>query len=169
MMKKFAKYMPMSGFPAKKGQALQISITEYKSDGKPDSPPTVRLFVEFAPQVKDKPASGSSESPFDWAKKIFISLKEEEVGLLLATLRGRVQSGQVIHKFPIDAPEDTQKTSTLNVKSGEYNGETNYQISLRQKVGLGESISYAIYLQPAEAEIVIVILEECIRRMYRLD
>lgn len=167
-MKKYAKYMPMSGFPDKKGTALQVSISEFGKG--PDSKElgTVRLFVEMAPQVKDKPPSGSTESPFDWEKKIFISLKEEEVGRVLACLRGRVAAAQIIHKFPIDAPKESQKTSMLLVKKGEYQGETNWQVQLRQKVGLGEEQSFNIYVQPEDAEILIIILEECIRKMYRV-
>ncbi len=157
--------MPMSNFPTKVGHALQVSISEYGDDTKPK---TIRLFVEMATQIKDKPVSGSTESPFDWNGKIFIALKEEEVGRLLACFRQRVAGAQIIHKFPIDAPEESQKTSTLSVKAGEYNGETNWQVSLRQKVGLGESQTFNIYLQPEDTEILILILEECIRKMYRV-
>jgi len=165
-MKKYAKYMPMSGFPEKKGNALQVSISEYGDEGQPNK--TIRLFVEMAPQVKDKPPSGSSESPFDWGKKIFIALKEEEVGRILACLRCRVASAQIIHKFPIDAPKESQKTSMLSVKKGEYKDEINWQVVLKQKLGLGEEQSFAIYLQPEDAEILVIILEECIRKMYRV-
>ncbi len=166
-IKKFAKYMPMSGFPDKKGNALQISISEFAGTD-PQEKGTVRLFVEMAPQVKDKPPSGSSESPFDWGKKIFISLKEEEVGRILACLRSRVASAQIIHKFPIDAPKESQKTSMLSVKKGEYQGETNWQVQLKQKIGVGEEQYFNIYIQPEDAEILIIMLEECIRKMYRM-
>lgn len=161
-MKKYAKYMPMSGFPAKKGNALQISISQLKDSD------VVRLFVEMAPQTKDKPPSGSSESPFDWGLKCFIALKEEEVGRMLACFRGRVPDVSIIHKHPIDAPEDKQKVSKLNLKSGEYQGERNWQINLRQKSGLNEEVSFNMYLQPEDTELLIVILEECVRRMYQL-
>jgi len=162
MMKKYAKYMPMSGFPAKRGSALQISTSVLKDKE------TVRLFVEMAPQIKDKPPSGSTESPFDWNQKIFMALKEEEVGRFLACLRGRVGEMNLIHKFPIDAPKEEQKTSKLLVKQGEYNDTINWLVNLKQKIGLNDEVGYSVYLQPEEAEILIVLLEDCIRKMYRL-
>lgn len=162
-MKKYSKYVPFSGFPEKKGSALQVSISKMK-----DKDETVRLFIEMAPQVKDKPASGSNESPFSWDSKIFIALKEEEVGKLLACFRGRLPSVDIIHKFPIDAPPETQKTSTLSLKEGEYKGTINWQIQLRQKVGMADGVSLGLYLQPEDAEILVVLLQECVRQMYRL-
>lgn len=163
--KKYAKYMPMSGFPAKKGSALQISISENKKD---ELNPITRLFVEMAPQVKDKPPSGSSESPFSWEKKIYISLKEEEVGQFLAVFRGTLQGVDIIHKFPIDGPPENQKLSTLSIVSGDFNGKPNWKVALRQKVGNEEAVMLQVFLQPEDVEVLVVILQECIRRMYRL-
>lgn len=162
MMKKYSKYLPMTGFPEKRGSALQVSISELKDSD------SVRLFVEMAPQTKEKPPAGSSESPFDWTLKSYIALKEEEVGKVLACLRGRIESADIIHKYPIDGPPEKQKTSRLSIKIGEFQGKTNWQVSLNQRVGTGDNVSLVIYLQPEDTEILVVILEECIRQMYRL-
>jgi hypothetical protein len=159
--KKFAKYLPMPGFPTKVGTALQISITSTKDN-------VVKLFVELAPQVKNKPPTGSSESPFSWEKKIFISLKDEEVAKLLTVFKGRVKSTQIIHKFPIDGPAETQKTSTLTVAESEYNGNINWKLGLGQKIGNGEQNFLQIYLQEEDIEILVVLLTECLKRMYNL-
>lgn len=163
VQKKFAKYLPMSGFPQKRGTALQISIVKIKDSD------NVRLFAEFAPQVKDKPPSGSTDSPFSWEQKIFIALKEEEVGKLLSVFRGRLKSAEIIHKFPIDAPKDKQKISTLIVAENEYNGVLNWKFGLSQKVGAADAMYLQTYLQPEDVEILVVMLQECIKKMYRLD
>lgn len=159
--KKYAKYLPMGGFPQKKGSALQVSISETRSK-------VVRLFIEMAPQTKAKPPSGSTESPFDWDKKIFIALKEEEVGQVLALLRGRLDKVDIIHKHPIDAPPEQQKTTTINLTKGSYQGKVNWGLRLKQQMGKNPAQQEQLYLQVEDAEILMVILQECLRRMYRL-
>lgn len=162
-VKKFAKYLPMGGFPSKKGSALQVSVSKLKNGSH-------RLFVEMAPQVKDKPPSGSSESPFDWGQKIFIALKEEEVGKLLALFRRRIKKVDIIHKFPMDAPPEQQKMTTLSLQEGEYKGKgvINWGLKLRQKMGNQEAQQEQLFLQAEDVEILMVILQECVKRMYNL-
>jgi len=157
--KPFAKYMPLAKFPEKKGCALQCVTIETKSGVK-------RFLIEMAPQVKPKPPSGSTASPFSWENKIKIALKEEEVGAFMATLRRRSKQLSVIHKYPIDAPKETQRLSTLKIEERMNQGICNWQLRLSQKVGLGEAQAYTIYLQPSDAEILMVLLEDCIKRMY---
>ncbi|MHC5056390.1 MAG: hypothetical protein ACYTKD_16965 [Planctomycetota bacterium] len=159
--KKFAKYLPMGGFPQKKGAALQVSISKLKSG-------STRLFVEMAPQTKAKPPSGSSASPFDWDQKIFIALKEEEVGKLLALFRNRLSKVDIIHKYPMDAPPEQQKTTTLRLTAGDYNGVPNWGVQLRQAMGKEKPQQEQLYLQPEDVEILMVILQTCVQRMYNL-
>ena len=122
----------------------------------------------MAPQTKAKPPSGSSVSPFDWDKKIFIALKEEEVGKLLALFRRRINKVDVIHKYPIDAPAEQQKTTILNVSEGEYNGVVNWGVRLKQKMGNQDAQQEQLFLQVEDVEILMVILQTCVQRMYNL-
>ena len=160
--KKFAKYLPMGAFPTKRGSALQVSISQQKNNK------SWRLFIEMAPQTKAKPPAGSSVSPFDWGKKIFIALKEEEVGKLLALFRGRIKKVDIIHKYPMDAPADQQKTTTLRLSEGEYNGKINWGCQLRQEVGREGPQQEQLFLQLEDVEILMVILQKCVERMYNL-
>jgi len=159
--KKYAKYLPMGGFPTKKGSAIQVSVSQLKND-------SWRLFVEMAPQTKEKPKSGSTVSPFDWGQKIFIALKEEEVGKIMACFRGRINKVDIIHKFPIDAPPEQQKTTTLRITTGEYNGQVNWGVQLRQGMGKQSPQQEQLFLQAEDVEILMVILQSCITKMYKL-
>ena len=159
--KKFAKYLPMGNFPAKKGSAIQVSVSQLKNK-------SWRLFVEMAPQTKEKPKSGSTMSPFDWGEKIFIALKEEEVGKLMALFRRRIKKVDIIHKFPIDAPPEQQKTTTLRLTEGEYNGVVNWGVQLRQAMGKQKPQQEQLYLQAEDVEILMVLLQNCIEKMYNL-
>jgi hypothetical protein len=161
MFKKFAKYMPMGGFPDKRGYALQASIST-------DSRERIRFFVEMAPQTKPKPKSGSTESPFDWKLKKYISLDAAEMGNLLACLRGRLQNVKIVHKFPMDAPPTEQKITGLEVKKGEYNGLPNWGVSLTQKVGTEKPETYQLYLSAGEVEIIMAFLSSAIAQSYEL-
>lgn len=159
--KKFAKYLPMGNFPTKKGAALQVSISQLKNK-------SWRLFIEMAPQTKAKPPSGSSVSPFDWDKKIFIALKEEEVGKLLALFRRRIKKVDIIHKFPMDAPPEQQKTTTLNITEGMYKDVVNWGVRLKQGMGRESPQQEQLFLQAEDVEILMVILQKCIENMYNL-
>lgn len=159
--KKFAKYLPMGGFPTKRGAALQISISQLKNK-------SWRLFLEMAPQTKPKPPSGSTASPFDWEKKIFIALKEEEVGKLLALFRRRIRKVDIIHKFPMDAPPEQQKTTTLQVTEGMYKDVVNWGLRLKQGMGRETPQQEQLFLQVEDVEILMVILQKCIERMYNI-
>lgn len=156
---KFCKYLPMSG--EKRGSALQASISKLSNS-------VVRFFIEMAPQTKAKPKAGSNESPFDWDKKIFISLKEEEVGKILALFSGRTNKVDVIHKFPIDAPPEQQRTTILSIGESKYNEAVNWFVRLKQTVGNNPSQQLQIFLQPEDVEILIVMLRKCIEQMYNL-
>ena len=157
--KKFAKYMPVGAFPAKRGYAFQASLSK-------DSKDRVRFFIEMAPQVGPKPKSGSSESSFDWKLKKFISLDDVEMGQIMACLRGRTKDVNIIHVYPMNAPPAEQKTSGLKVIRGEYNGQTNWGFQLMQKVGTASPETYQLYIQPGEAEVLMLMLEAGIRESY---
>lgn len=158
-MNKFAKYMPMGDFPARKGSAMQVSLARMDNE-------KVRLFIEMAQQTKPKPPSGSYESPFDWKEKIFISLKEEEVGNILACLHGRKPEVDIIHKYPMNAPTEKQKTTTLKVKQGEFRNEMNWGFSIRQKIGNGDAVSVNIYVGVGDVEILMMYCLEALKAMY---
>ena len=160
--KKFAKYLPMGDFPNKKGGALQVSISQLKNNK------SWRLFIEMAPQTKAKPPSGSTVSPFDWEKKIFIALKEEEVGKLLALFRRRIKKVDIIHKYPMDAPPEQQKTTTLSITEGMYRDVVNWGVRLKQGMGRETPQQEQLFLQAEDVEILTVILQTCIKRMYNL-
>lgn len=162
-MKKFAKYMPMGAYPQKVGHALQASVTTDKRE-------RVRFFVEMAPQTGPKPPSGSSESPFDWDKKKFISLDENEMGHLLSVFRGREKEIKIVHKYPHDAPAAQQKMTALTVVyNGEYNGKKNWGVSLMQKMGEAKPETYNIFINAGEVELLMIMLQYGVQRAYDLD
>ena len=161
MRQKFAKYMPMGKFPDKVGYALQTSISK-------DQRERTRFFVEMAPQVAPKPKSGSSESPFDWKLKKFISLDAAEMGNLMACFRGRVGEVKIVHKFPMDAPPAQQKLTALKVKQGEFNGLPNWGFSLMQKMGDERPETYQLYLSAGEVEVLMIFLSTGIAENYEL-
>lgn len=161
MEKKFAKYMPMGNFPEKCGHALQVSVTK-------DGRERTRLFVEMAPQTKPKPPSGSTESPFDWQLKKFISLDENEMGLIMACFRGREKEVKIVHKYPQDAPAAKQKLTGLTVKAGEYKGKKNWGVSLMQKMGEEAPETFNIFLSAGEVEVLMVILQYGIQQAFGL-
>jgi len=165
--KKFAKYMPMAAFPEKKGSALQIGISEYKRENK--STKTV-VMLEMVQQSKPKPPTGSTESGFDWANdKIFMSLKDLEIAGIIAVIVGLKEELKVIHKHPIDGPEETQKTSTLEVKMNDFRGIQNLVIKMGQKKpGTQDYTSIQIALQPEEFIVLRLVLEGAIKQIYNL-
>lgn len=161
MPKKFAKYMPMSGFPQQVGHALQASITTDKRE-------RVRFFIEMAPQTSAKPPSGSTESPFDWERKKFISLDDNEMGQLLSVFRGREQEIKIIHKYPNNVPASQQKLTGLTIRKGEFKGKVNWSVSLMQKMGDDKPETYQIYLGPGEVEVFMILLQNGISQSFEL-
>jgi len=163
--KKFAKYMPMASFPEKRGSALQIGISEYQRENK--STKTV-VMLEMVHQSKPKPPTGSTESGFDWAKdKIFMSLKDLEIAGIIGVIIGIKDELKVIHKHPIDGPEEQQKSSTLEVRMNDFRGTKNLLIKMGQKKpGSTEYTSVQIALQPEDFIVLRLILEGAIKKIY---
>jgi len=161
MPKKFAKYMPMGGFPDKRGYAFQASISQ-------DSRDRTRFFIEMAPQTKPKPKSGSTESPFDWDLKKFISLDAAEMGNLQACFRGRLNKVEIIHKFPMNAPPAEQKITGLTVEKGEWQGKANWGVSITQKMGTEKPENYRLFISAGEVEVLMVFLTKAIAQAYEL-
>jgi hypothetical protein len=161
---KFCKYMPVSSFPEKKGFALQASVSQ-------DQKGRTRLFIEMAPQVKPKPPEGSTESPFDWEQKKFISLDDGEMADILACFHGYLKKVTIYHKFPVDAPPEKQKVTILNVEEGEYNKVVNWRFALSQKIGgttVDNTENFQVYIQPGEAEVLKIFITKALEKFYRL-
>lgn len=158
-MQKFAKYMPTSAFPDKKGSAFQFGTTVFKDSDK------IYGTLEMVGQSKPKPAAGSTDSPFEWSEKLLMVVNDRELGQLLAVLRGRVESTKIIHKYPTDAAPAEQTTTTFAL-SNSQTGDVGAQMS--QKRPDKEYVNLSIYLKPEDSEVLIVLLSEAIRQMYNV-
>jgi len=156
-MQKFAKYMPTSAFPAKTGSAFQFGTTTFKDSDK------IYGTLEMVGQSKPKPAAGSTESPFDWSNKLLMAIGDREIGQLLGVLRGRTASTKIIHKYPTDAAPAEQTTTTFEFSNSE-SGDIGAKMS--QKKPGKDFVNLNIYLKPEDAEVLIVLLSDAVKKMY---
>lgn len=161
-MDKFVKYMPLSNFPQNKGAAIQFGMSVIKTQKN-----RIVGTVEMAPQVKAKPAPGSSESPFDWKDgKLFMMLEDREIGSLLTVLRGIRLESKIVHKYPTDAQPDEQTVSSLEFKMPEGGPDIGVKME-QKKAGEKEFKRITIYLKPEDVQVLVVLFEEVIKHMYK--
>lgn len=157
-MEKFIKYMPMAGFPAKKGYAIQFGLSDRRGKWV--------ATAEMAPQVKDKPPSGSKESPFDWSDgaKIFAMLDAFELGQGLAVMNGARKEEKIIHKFPMDAEASKQTTTSLTFTASDTG---DLGIGMQQKTPNDKEFRrYNIFIKPDEVEVLRIVFRKMIEAIY---
>ena len=86
----------------------------------------------------------------------------------MALFRGRIDKVDIIHKFPIDAPAAQQKTTTLSLTTNEWKGNMQWGIKMRQGMGGNTPQQEQLFLAVEDTELLMVILTECVKKMYRL-
>jgi hypothetical protein len=89
------------------------------------------VFVEATNQTGPKPPPGSTDSPFDWSKKILMMLSVDEVSELAASIRG-------ISRKPIKFTHQLQddsgtKLSYLTIAPSENKEYDNWSVSFSVK------------------------------------
>lgn len=145
-----------------KGAAVQFHVGRVKK-GKDARVPV--LFAEATRQDGPKPAPGSNVSPFKWADKATVMLNVDELGEIIAYIRGL--RAKAISQIHTSERGDKKSTSRFELKRPETDEEKKYGNWLI-KVGR-DTNNVLARLSPGEVIQLLIMAEEVVRTFIDIE
>jgi len=114
-------------------------------------------FFNAAKQKGPKSPPGSTKEQFDWQNKIVFKISITEMGKMLAFLRGKIDTLDLIHKLE---KAGNPSTSTFKMKKGSSGGT--YGLQVTRQTGKDKPQFVALYIDSAEHSVLEVFLRKAV-------